>query len=318
MVGYFVWASWSARQLLGQLQLWNYLWVSSAAPPNDTWGYVTTGGTEGNMYGLYLARELLPRGLLFYSEESHYSVGKTARVLRLPHEVVKTRPSGAMDCDDLRSKLIEARTTEVIVLANVGTTMREAVDDILEIRRVIASLGMTTKSYIHADAALSGMTLPFQTGAPKFDFAAGADSLSVSGHKFLGSPIPCGVVLARKSNVERIAESVEYIGTQDTTILGSRNGFTPLVMWYAIHALGQRGLQTRVRECIDVAEYAVRAFHTAGLRADRQPYAITVVFPRPSSSVIDAWQIAVHGDIGHLVAVPHVTKVMVDGLIADI
>ncbi len=29
---------------------------------DDCWGYVTNGGTEGNMYGLYLARELFPDG----------------------------------------------------------------------------------------------------------------------------------------------------------------------------------------------------------------------------------------------------------------
>ena len=29
---------------------------------NDAWGYVTTGGTEGNMYGLYMSRELYPQG----------------------------------------------------------------------------------------------------------------------------------------------------------------------------------------------------------------------------------------------------------------
>ncbi|MDP9024832.1 MAG: histidine decarboxylase, partial [Candidatus Eremiobacteraeota bacterium] len=27
------------------------------APKDDWWGYVTNGGTEGNLYGLYLARE---------------------------------------------------------------------------------------------------------------------------------------------------------------------------------------------------------------------------------------------------------------------
>ena len=34
------------------------------APENEWWGYVTNGGTEGNMYGLYVARELYPRGHL--------------------------------------------------------------------------------------------------------------------------------------------------------------------------------------------------------------------------------------------------------------
>ena len=35
-------------------------------PPDDAWGYVTAGGTEGNMYGIYVGREMLgdPIGLL--------------------------------------------------------------------------------------------------------------------------------------------------------------------------------------------------------------------------------------------------------------
>ena len=37
---------------------------------SDFWGYVTNGGTEGNMYGLYLARELYPEGIVYYSQDS--------------------------------------------------------------------------------------------------------------------------------------------------------------------------------------------------------------------------------------------------------
>ena len=44
------------------------------APSNNYWGYVTNGGTEGNMYGLYLARELYPKGVVYYSQATHYSV----------------------------------------------------------------------------------------------------------------------------------------------------------------------------------------------------------------------------------------------------
>ena len=34
------------------------------APMDAIWGYVTGGGTEGTMYGIYLARELLPTGVV--------------------------------------------------------------------------------------------------------------------------------------------------------------------------------------------------------------------------------------------------------------
>ncbi len=37
------------------------------APENQTWGYITAGGTEGNLYGLFLARELFPDGVVYYS-----------------------------------------------------------------------------------------------------------------------------------------------------------------------------------------------------------------------------------------------------------
>ena len=41
------------------------------APSDAYWGYVTNGGSEGNLYGLYLARELLPDGMVYYSEDTH-------------------------------------------------------------------------------------------------------------------------------------------------------------------------------------------------------------------------------------------------------
>ena len=42
------------------------------ANPKDYWGYVTNGGSESNLYGLYLARELYPKAIVYYSESTHY------------------------------------------------------------------------------------------------------------------------------------------------------------------------------------------------------------------------------------------------------
>ncbi|SHM72078.1 PLP-dependent aminotransferase family protein [Chryseobacterium polytrichastri] len=46
------------------------------APSEDYWGYITNGSTEGNLYGLYLARQLYPLGIVNFSEDSHYSIQK--------------------------------------------------------------------------------------------------------------------------------------------------------------------------------------------------------------------------------------------------
>src|SRR5262245_40842315 len=58
-------------------------------PPGSTWGYVTSGGTEGNLYGLFLARELFPDGLVYYSEDTHYSVNKIVRCLHLRNIMIQ-------------------------------------------------------------------------------------------------------------------------------------------------------------------------------------------------------------------------------------
>ena len=216
--------------------------------PEDAWGYVTSGGTEGNMYGLYLARELHPEGMLYFSEEAHYSILKIARILNMPHTTVKRQPDGEIDYDDLRDMLTVHRDRPAIILATIGTTMRGAVDDIPTIRQIIDELGIG-EHYIHADAALSGMILPYVDDPQPFGFDAGINSISISGHKLIGAPLPCGVVVTRKHLVETLGRAVEYAGIHDTTLSGSRNGLTPLMLWYAINHHGEDGWRETVAVC---------------------------------------------------------------------
>jgi len=58
------------------------------------WGYVTNGGTEANLYGLYLARETYPNGIVYHSEDAHYSIPKAVKLLRLRSEIIGTTTSG--------------------------------------------------------------------------------------------------------------------------------------------------------------------------------------------------------------------------------
>ncbi|WP_218279903.1 hypothetical protein [Verrucomicrobium spinosum] len=64
------------------------------APANGWWGYVTAGGTEGNMYGLYVARELFPDGICYFSEDTHYSVAKILRLQHTRNIMLKSQPNG--------------------------------------------------------------------------------------------------------------------------------------------------------------------------------------------------------------------------------
>lgn len=286
------------------------------APQDDWWGYVTNGGTEGNLYGLYLARELHPGGIVYFSEHTHYSVSKNLHFLGMRHIMIRAQENGEIDYDDLRETLKIHRDVPPIVFANIGTTMTEARDDVSRIVQIMNSLAIRER-YVHSDAALCGAYAPLLDPRPPFDFSDGADSVSISGHKFLGAPMPCGVVLARKHNVSRIARSVDYIGSLDTTISGSRNGFTPLVLWHRLKTLGIEGVRERANAALGVAAYAVEKLRDAGVRAWRNENALTVVFPRVPDEVRDKWQLATQGGISHFIAMPGITKEHVDAFVED-
>lgn len=287
------------------------------APEDQWWGYVTNGSTEGNLYGLYLARELLPDGIVYFSQDCHYSVSKNLHFLNMRHIMIRSQANGEIDYDDLRETLRIRRDAPPVIFANIGTTMKEARDDIGQIGSILDDLAIENR-YIHCDAALSGGYAAFLEPRPCWDFEDGADSIAISGHKFIGSPIPCGIVLAKRAHVDRIGHSVAYIGSVDTTISGSRNGFTPLLLWYAIRSLGMEGLKQRIDKSLEVAAYTESKLRQAGIAAWRNPQALTVVFPEPAQSVREKWQLASANGMSHLICMPHVRGEQIDELIRDI
>jgi histidine decarboxylase len=294
------------------------------------------------MYGLHLARELHPDGIVYYSSDTHYSIPKAIRLLRMRSQPVLSQPNGEIDYSSLRHHLTRNKSHTVIIIANIGTTMTGAVDSLPIIRQTLTDLQITNH-YIHCDAALSGMILPFvsQSMRQPFGFDAGASSLSISGHKMIGSPIPCGVVLTKRQHIDSALHShsntngnrIEYAGILDTTLLGSRSGFTPLLLHQALTSTSNSAptpntsitaikkttltIQTQVDHALVIAAYAVSSLRARGVAAWRHSNSVTVVFPCPNPATLKKWQIASQGEIAHLVAMPSVTREMIDAFVAE-
>ena len=283
----------------------------------ETWGYVTNGGSEGNLYALYLARELYPEGIVYYSSSTHYSVRKNLHLLNMKSILIRSTENGEIDYDDFEEVLSLNRDKPVIILANYGTTMTEAKDNIPKLRNILKKKAIQD-FYIHADAALAGPISPFVETGNSLDFISAIDSISISGHKFIGSPIPCGVVLTRIKNKERVSRSISYVGTQDTTITGSRNGLTPLILWYALQKMGKAGLEKRVKDSLTLANAVTEKFTTGGIKAWKNEGAITVVFPKPSDRICSKYQLASEDDIAHIICVPGTNKEILDECISEI
>ncbi|MGH9286377.1 MAG: pyridoxal-dependent decarboxylase [Acidimicrobiales bacterium] len=210
------------------------------------------------------------------------------------------------------------RHRPAIVAATIGTTMTEAVDDVRRIREVLDALAVRRR-FVHADAALSGLPLALLDPAqrPGFDFADGADSVTVSGHKFVGSPAPCGVVVVKASHRNRVARAGTYTASPDATIGGSRSGHAPLVLWWALRCHGVDGLRARAERSRALAGQTLAELTRIGWEAFRHPHAFTVVLRTPPAVVLAKWVLASAGGWSHVITMPGVTVDQVSEFIAD-
>ncbi|HEY9845582.1 MAG TPA: histidine decarboxylase, partial [Candidatus Caenarcaniphilales bacterium] len=283
---------------------------------SNYWGYVTTCGTEGNLYGLLVGREVYPDGTLYASQESHYSVFKAAKLYRMKSVMLPSLENGELNYDYFEAAL-EHESQPVILNLNVGTTMKGAIDNLDKVLDIFQRKGIS-QYYIHCDGALSGMMLPFMKTSSRISFQKPIDSISISGHKFIGCPMPSGIVMTRKEHVKKIESEIEYIGSKDTTIMGSRNGHAPLFLWHAIQMKGYEGFQADVEQCLENAQYLFSQLQKLNYSCMLNELSNTVVFKRPSEKIIKKWQLAAQGDLAHIVVMPNIDKAKIDRFITEL
>ncbi|MFA6426945.1 MAG: histidine decarboxylase [Candidatus Magasanikbacteria bacterium] len=289
-------------------------------PREEFWGYTASCGTEGNMHGLFVARELYPKARLYFSEDAHYSLKKSAHILQLDYSIVPSCENGEMNVSKFEKILQQHGKRPAVVVINIGTTVKGAIDNLDEILEVLKRNGIE-EHYIHCDGALSGLILPFisEPDAPVINFSKSIDSVAISGHKFIGSPIPYGIVLARKKNIDKISHEIEYIGSHDSTISGSRGGHTALISWYAFMSRGVEGFKKDVYDCLARAQYlyeSLVAIHYPKCFLNK--WSTTVVFERPSEALIHRHQLAVQGDLAHVVVMQQISKERIDEFVEEL
>lgn len=287
------------------------------ANPNDYWGYVSSGGSESNLCAFYNARKLYPDAVVYYSDAAHYSVPKNIDILNMEFCVVNTLVNGEMDYEDLEKKLLLHKSSPAVISLNFGTTMTEAKDNIEKVKAKLALVGIT-KTYIHCDAALSGSYGAFISPRIPFDFSDGVDSICLSAHKFLGLPMPSGVFLTKKSIRDQILRPMAVIDSYDSTVNGSRNGHTPLFLWYLITKMGVKGIKKSYTDCLEVTNYCTEKLRGIGKECWVNLGGITIYFKETSTIMKQKWQLATVDGITHVICMPGITKAQIDLFIDDI
>jgi histidine decarboxylase len=279
-------------------------------------GSVGASGTEGNIWAIYLGREALPDAVLLHGADAHYSLPKAGRLLRVETREVASTPMGEIDLADLGQKLDGLKGRPVILALTCGTTMTGAHDDIAGAIAVLDQAGIgPDRRFVHVDGALNAMVVPFLPASPQSirpDFGLGIDSISTSGHKMIGTPMPCGALICRKVHLERISRAIAYLRSDDTTLMGSRNGHAVLAIWTRLMTQGVAGFaKDALRGTLRAGDLA-RSLRAMGAEVLLNPYSMTVVFPQPSEEIVKTYQLACYKGRSHAIIMPSVTDALID------
>ena len=222
---------------------------------------------------------------------------------------IKTNWQGTINLESLKKTI--NLTKPVILNVNIGTTVKGAVDDLIGIINVLKELKIPRNKYfIHCDGALFAIILSFldKKKIPmSFDFNLPIDSIAISGHKFIGCPMPCGVFITRKNLMTPLLKPIEYLNSVDSTITGSRNGLSSLFIWNVIETKGIEGFKKDVISIMDKSEYLLNELRKLNISSYKNELSSTIIFERPKEDFVLKWQLACTGDIAHVVVMPSIT-----------
>lgn len=282
-----------------------------------------------------IIQQLLTPTVFFCQGHTHYSIPKVSEILRLNVRPILANDDGSINLADLKKELIlhagANPRSGVIVIANIGTTITGAIDDVPGIRKLLQDILPIQNHTIHMDGALTGFVLPIIKPFGNVDnyfSAIGVNTLAVSAHKYPGLSQPCGIILARKEffnkAFEKSERSIEYVGNiVDVTITGSRSGLNVLMFHNALRSLGlDKGtdkLTQMVKENLENAKYIYHELvELYGEEKVYYPHHFNVIFPRPSQALAKKYQLMLTGDKATICVLTNATRKLINKFLKDL
>ncbi len=210
-------------------------------------GYVSSGGTEGNIVAFWLGRKLTNSEKVVGPKSVHYSVRKACDLQQMDFVAAELGEDYRPDLEDLKEKIDD---DTAVLVCTAGTTALGLVDPVVE-------MGEIAEDYdclLHVDASFGGFVLPFLEDVPKWDFEVDQVSTITSDPDKMGlSPIPAGVFLSREEEwLDEIRIEAPYLKETEPTLLGTRPGGSIAGVWMVLDELVGGGYEGIVRECVDL------------------------------------------------------------------
>ncbi len=291
--------------------------------PKSGTGLIVSGGTEGNITAMWLAKQLTGKKEVILPRSAHFSFAKIASLMNLKLVEVPLTKEYTLDLHGLKKNI---RNTTAGVVGVAGSTELGTIDPIKELGEVCADEHL----FLHVDAAFGGFVIPFlrELGydVPAFDFQCqGVSSISLDSHKMGYSTIPLGALMLRESSwLKEISVESPYISSErQAGILGTRSG-APVAAAYAVSRyLGHEGYIEVVRSCMEVTRYAQRRITGLGLSLVMEPTmnVLGVRVKKPATLVKrlseKGWRVNKVERLSciRIVCMPHITKKVIDEFI---
>lgn len=223
-------------------------------------GYITSGGTEGNIFAAWLGRTFLEQSYkankicLLKTSLTHYSVRKAGTLCNIPQYLLPlNKENWNIDEEGFTStiqSLYKDGYRGFIVPLTLGYTSTGTCDDIHTIVHEAERLKEKLKSikfFFWIDAAFNGLVTPFLNPSFQPFLSPLIQAYVVDFHKFGLVPYPAGIILYNKHLQKMIEQPIDYLSEVDATLLGSRSGIPAVSIWAMIHSLGKNGY-TRLAE----------------------------------------------------------------------
>ncbi len=244
--------------------------ISLSGGDDETVGSFTSGGTESIFMALKAARDwarlTYPRikePEMVVPVTAHPAWNKAAHYLGVKINMTAIK-------DDLRADVAamkNAITKNTIILGGTAVTYPHGMVDPIE---EIAALAEKKNLWLHVDACLGGLMLPFLkrlgNEIPPYDFSVpGVTSMSADIHKYAYTPKGVSTVMYRNRDFRKfqIFAYADWSGGVYATpcLAGARPGGNMAAAWAVLHYLGEEGFMALAQKARAATEKLIKGIN---------------------------------------------------------
>ena len=280
---------WDTSPAAAELEERMMQWLMGAIGIPESWsGVIQDTASTATLAAILTARETLTNwstnksGLshagrlrVYCSAETHSSIEKGAKIAGIGSDnVIKVEVDEmcAMRADHLISTIemdLASGHKPLCIVATLGTTGTLAMDPL----KSICEIAKEHQIWVHVDAAYAGSALILPEYQNLIEGIEMADSFVFNPHKWLFTNFDCSAYFVKdeKALVKTFAILPEYLKTRNDGFvnnycdwgipLGRR--FRALKLWFVMRSYGLAGLQQKLRNHIEYAEWLEQKVKTS-------------------------------------------------------